>query len=519
VPSGSTAVVNIDNGATGTNSVATLDQNANIGTLTIDPGDTLNINSADVMVVNTAANVNGTVTSSGIFNLAGGTLNNKGTFTSLGTFLASGTISGTNSGLYVFGGNYNQTGNVTMTGNANIGFYPSNTATLAGYQLQISSATTLNAEGTLNLSGGSITGGTSGGQVNNYGTINGPGSICVSLSNVGGTVNSGAGLSLGQVVNDTGTITLGGSYNVSGTIYNYATIVIGGTPNWTAATPLFVNDGGKASFNTDSGSITPLNVTLNAGTVVFSATQHLASLIIASGSTAQVTGGGNMNRSMLFTPTLSDSGTLDVTANDVDLQNGGPNALATITALVKQGFNNGTWTGTGITSSTAAADTSHLTAIGVILNNQSGMALYTSGHQLDGFTPTAANDVLVKYTYYGDANLDGKVDGSDYSLIDNGYQMDKTNPNALTGWYNGDFNYDGIVNGSDYTLIDNAFNSQGTSLTSVIADPEAIVTAEFGGSGAASQVPEPTGAVVLGSLSVAMLGRRRRITFSAVNRA
>ena len=28
------------------------------------------------------------------------------------------------------------------------------------------------------------------------------------------------------------------------------------------------------------------------------------------------------------------------------------------------------------------------------------------------------NDVLVKYTYYGDANLDGKVDGSDYSRID-----------------------------------------------------------------------------------------------------
>ena len=61
----------------------------------------------------------------------------------------------------------------------------------------------------------------------------------------------------------------------------------------------------------------------------------------------------------------------------------------------------------------------------------------------------------MKYTYYGDANLDGKVDASDYSLIDNGYL------NHLTGWYNGDFNYDGVINGSDYTLIDNAFNMQG----------------------------------------------------------
>ena len=27
-----------------------------------------------------------------------------------------------------------------------------------------------------------------------------------------------------------------------------------------------------------------------------------------------------------------------------------------------------------------------------------------------------------------------------------------------TGWANGDFNYDAAVDGSDYTLMDNAFN-------------------------------------------------------------
>ena len=72
-------------------------------------------------------------------------------------------------------------------------------------------------------------------------------------------------------------------------------------------------------------------------------------------------------------------------------------------------------------------------------------------------------DILVKYTYYGDANLDGKVDASDYSRIDNGYL------NHLTGWSNGDFNYDGVINGSDYTLIDNAFNMQGASLAAQIS--------------------------------------------------
>ncbi len=55
-----------------------------------------------------------------------------------------------------------------------------------------------------------------------------------------------------------------------------------------------------------------------------------------------------------------------------------------------------------------------------------------------------------------DANEDGQVNGSDYTLIDNGFNQN------LTGWQNGDFNNDGIINGDDYTLIDNAFNTAAT---------------------------------------------------------
>jgi hypothetical protein len=82
--------------------------------------------------------------------------------------------------------------------------------------------------------------------------------------------------------------------------------------------------------------------------------------------------------------------------------------------------------------------------------------------------------VLVKYTWYGDADLSGTVDGSDYSRIDNGFL------NHLTGWQNGDFNYDGVIDGSDYTLIDNTFNRQGASFFAAIASPTAVVA-----------VPEP----------------------------
>jgi hypothetical protein len=87
----------------------------------------------------------------------------------------------------------------------------------------------------------------------------------------------------------------------------------------------------------------------------------------------------------------------------------------------------------------------------------SGLALPFDGQAV------SSSDVLVKYTYYGDANLDGKVDGTDYSRLDNAIM------HPATGWFNGDFNYDGTTDGSDFTLLDNAFNSQGASLAATIA--------------------------------------------------
>jgi hypothetical protein len=133
--------------------------------------------------------------------------------------------------------------------------------------------------------------------------------------------------------------------------------------------------------------------------------------------------------------------------------------------------------------------------IGVIQNNQNGTAIYTASHLFDGIAP-GASDVLAKYTYYGDANLDGKVDGSDYSLIDNGSR------NHLTGWFNGDFNYDGVIDGSDYTLIDNAYNTQGAAITGEIADSTASIAN-------ASAVPEPAAFVSLSLTAIALLARRR----------
>ena len=170
--------------------------------------------------------------------------------------------------------------------------------------------------------------------------------------------------------------------------------------------------------------------------------------------------------------TLQSGGTLDLTNNQLDVENA---TLSAVTAQIASAYNNGTWTGTGITSSTAEADLTRLTALGVVVNNNgAGSLLYGSGTALGTFggSSPSLTDVLVKYTYYGDTNLDGHVDGTDYSRIDNGFIS------QLTGWFNGDFNYDQSVDGSDYTLIDNAFNMQGAALATSVAAPDAAIAGD-----------------------------------------
>ena len=211
---------------------------------------------------------------------------------------------------------------------------------------------------------------------------------------------------------------------------------------------------GTDSLNVSSGSVTIPPPQAGAGII----TRNFSTLNIA-GNAIFATAAAHSGRTLVETSALSVAGQLDLGGNDMIVHNGN---LSAITGMIAGGYDNGQWNGSGIESSAAANNTTHLTALGVIQNNQSGSALFTSTNLFDGATP-GAGDILVKYTYYGDANLDGKVDGSDYSLIDNGYL------NHLTGWYNGDFNYDGVVDGSDYTLIDNAFNTQGASLAAKAA--------------------------------------------------
>jgi hypothetical protein len=125
----------------------------------------------------------------------------------------------------------------------------------------------------------------------------------------------------------------------------------------------------------------------------------------------------------------------------------------------------------------------------------------------------------VKYTWFGDADLSGSVDGTDYGLIDAGFLSN----GSLTGWFNGDFDYSGTIDGTDYGLIDGAFLTQdGSTLGTPAADAllaqrevqfgqdyvAALVAAVEAGD--PTLVPEPASLGLLGLGALGLLGRRQR---------
>ncbi len=306
---------------------------------------------------------------------------------------------------------------------------PNVTSGVAGFVL---GAVTLGGDGSFNIGNGVLT------------TVSGvvSGAFAVNLSGLG-------------TLDLQGVDTYSGATNVNG-----GTMIVD-TAGSLASTGVTVAAGAALSVK---GSLSSTTTLTSNGSTTFAtgpASRTLGGITIGSvGSVVVANPPIHASRTVLIVGSLTFSagtGKLDLAGNDMIVHNGN---LVQITSEIGQGYNLGHWNGAGGIESSTAAGTSN-TALGVELNSANGSPLLAT---FDGQT-AAMTDVLVKYTYYGDADLSGAVNSADYSLIDNGLIM------SLSGWRNGDFNYDNQINGDDYTLIDNAFNTQGGVSLAIVAAP------------------------------------------------
>jgi len=309
---------------------------------------------------------------------------------------------------------------------------------------------------------------------------------------------------ISQPTNESGTYTFNG-----GTF----TDPVGGTNltggfTQTAGTSTFHNLTGSGSVNVSGGTATFTTVSstvnlyltgsgsavVNGGTAKFDSINSTGSLAVSGGIAKLATNSGANTISAL---SITSNGTLDIGNNHIFIDYGsGSDPISSIVALIASGYAGGSWTGTGITSTAAQSNSG---SYGI------GYADYSPTYNPAGLS---SGQLEIAYTLLGDANLDDKVNGTDFTLMAANFNDSVTN-----GWDEGDFNYSGTVNGDDFVLLADNFNdfaSQSAVDAADLTTLDDFAAANGISLTGGSSVPEPASLGLLTVGIAAALARRRR---------
>jgi len=153
---------------------------------------------------------------------------------------------------------------------------------------------------------------------------------------------------------------------------------------------------------------------------------------------------------------IDATSTFDLADNDMIVQQGDPVAIGNLIARARHvtaANGGGDWTGTGLTSSTAAAAAAPFSEpylLASSLNGNLSNGGYGSWQAGANTLTLSPNDVLVKYTYNGDFDLNGMVDNNDAGVIGGDYDG-----GVYTGfvYLDGDMTGDGKIDANDAGLF------------------------------------------------------------------
>jgi hypothetical protein len=215
------------------------------------------------------------------------------------------------------------------------------------------------------------------------------------------------------------------------------------------------------NFTLTAGSTTDgPGVLIDASAIVEISTGNVLGSLVNNGWVGLVSPLGTAGVLTLGGLTMGPGATLDLGKNGLVVDYTGASPLASIRTSIIGAYNTGGWDVNGITTGYGDASQS---AVGYgesadLLGPSGGTFM---GQQVDG------SAVLIRHTLYGDANLSGGVDGSDFNIW-NTARLDAGD------WSDADFNYDGVVDQADLTLWQgNRFTSAGS-----VQPPPVVVAVE-----------------------------------------